>query len=247
MAVFEELDLPMPDGVCDAYLARPAEEGPHPPVLMIMDAIGLRPRLREMAERLADDGYVVLAPNVYYRAGRQPLLDPSLLAAERGEERHTAITGLLASLTPDRWRADGPAYLEHCRARDDVADDDVRVVGYCMGGGLALRLAAQCPDDVAAICGFHAGRLVTDGPDSPHHVLPDVEARIYFGFADEDPSMTSAQIERLRLAAEEADCDYEGEIYAGARHGFTMSDLPAYDERATARHWEALLQVFDEA
>ncbi|WP_392468457.1 dienelactone hydrolase family protein [Arsenicicoccus cauae] len=247
MAVFEELDLPMPDGVCDAYLARPAGEGPHPPVLMIMDAIGLRPRLREMAERLADDGYVVLAPNVYYRTGRQPLLDPSLLAAERGEERHTAITGLLASLTPDRWRADGPAYLEHCRARDDVADDDVRVVGYCMGGGLALRLAAQCPGDVAAICGFHAGRLVTDGPDSPHHVLPDVEARIYFGFADEDPGMTSAQIERLRLAAEEADCDYEGEIYAGVRHGFTMSDLPAYDERATARHWEALLQVFDEA
>ena len=78
MAVFEELDLPMPDGVCDAYIARPAEDGPHPPVLLIMDAIGLRPRIREMAERLADDGYVVLAPNVYYRAGRQTRLQPLL-------------------------------------------------------------------------------------------------------------------------------------------------------------------------
>ncbi|AKT50452.1 dienelactone hydrolase family protein [Arsenicicoccus sp. oral taxon 190] len=246
MAMFEQLDLPMPDGVCDAYLARPAEDGPHPPVLMIMDAIGLRPRLREMAERLADDGYLVLAPNVYYRAGRQPLFDIRLLSPGREQERRAVIDRLLTSLTPDLWRVDGPAYLTQLSELPGATEEDVRVVGYCMGGGLGLRLAAQCPDDVAVVCGFHAGRLVTDRPDSPHLLLPDVEARLYFGFADEDASMTRDDIERLRLAAEEADCDYEGEIYPAA-HGFTMSDLPAYDEGATARHWEALLQVFDEA
>ncbi|WP_409484568.1 dienelactone hydrolase family protein [Arsenicicoccus dermatophilus] len=247
MATLREIDLTMPDGVCDAYLARPDEPGPHAPVLLIMDAIGLRPRIAEIALRLADDGYAVLAPNVYHRVGRQPLLDPALMSDARTEERHARIVELLGTLTTEDWDEDGPVYLAHLRALGEIGDEDVRVVGYCMGGALALRLAARCPDEVSVVCGFHAGHLVTADADSPHLLLEDVEARLYFGFADEDATMTAAEIETLRLAAEDAGCDYEGEVYPGARHGFTMSDLPAYDARATERHWEALLQVFDEA
>lgn len=247
MAHFTELDLTLPDGTCDAYLARPDEPGEYPLVLFLMDAIGLRPRIREMAERIADEGYVVLAPNTYYRVGRQPLMDAALLSEDRAEERRAVMGRLLASYSNDDWAVDGPAYLEHLRALEGVEDEDVRVVGYCMGGRLGLRLAAQCPDDVAVVCGFHAGGLVTDAEDSPHTLLDQVDARLYYGFADQDHSMTAEQIEVLRVAADEAGCDYEGEIYAGAPHGYTMADLPAYDEAATERHWRVLFEVFDES
>ena len=73
------VDVPTPDGVADCYLTRP-DDGAHPGVLLMIDAIGLRPRIEEMADRIAAQGYVVLAPNVFYRAGRAPLWDPPNLS-----------------------------------------------------------------------------------------------------------------------------------------------------------------------
>jgi carboxymethylenebutenolidase len=67
------IDVATPDGVADCYLSKPAGDGVHPGVLFMIDAIGLRPRIEEMADRIAAQGYVVLAPNVFYRAGRAPL------------------------------------------------------------------------------------------------------------------------------------------------------------------------------
>src|ERR687883_47938 len=95
------VEVPTPDGVADAYLARP-DDRPHPGVLLIMDAFGLRPTIEEMADRIAAGGYVVLAPNVFYRAGRSPV--------ERGMD-FQQIRPLIEELTPDRIAADGTAYL----------------------------------------------------------------------------------------------------------------------------------------
>jgi carboxymethylenebutenolidase len=67
-------DIRAADGVADAYLTRPDDGDAHPGVLFIMDAFGLRPRIEEMADRIARRGYAVLAPNVFYRAGRSPVL-----------------------------------------------------------------------------------------------------------------------------------------------------------------------------
>src|SRR5690349_3783273 len=80
------VDVPTEDGVADAYLVVPDGDGPFPGVLFYMDAFGLRPRLREMAERIAERGYAVLVPNLLYRGGRAPIADLSGLAdaEERG-------------------------------------------------------------------------------------------------------------------------------------------------------------------
>ena len=88
---FESLDLSMPGGTCDAYLAHPSGGGPWPRVLLIMDAVGLRPRIADMVSRVASWGYAVLAPNTFYRVGRQPLVDPTLLTAERRADRRAGV------------------------------------------------------------------------------------------------------------------------------------------------------------
>ncbi|MBV8942490.1 MAG: dienelactone hydrolase family protein [Solirubrobacterales bacterium] len=233
------VDITTPDGVANAYLSRP-DDDPHPGVLFIMDAYGLRPTIDEMADRIARDGYVVLAPNVFYRAGRSPVVpipdDPS--DPEQRAGFFQSIRPLIEQLSPERLAADGSAYLDHLAQA--ASPGPVATTGYCMGARVGWRIAAAHPDRVAALAGFHAGGMATDGPDSPHLTAADVRAEMYFGFADEDPSMSAEQIGTFERALDKAGARYRAEVYDGARHGYTMADGPAYNEAARERHFREL-------
>jgi carboxymethylenebutenolidase len=238
-------DVPTRDGLADAFLAAPEGSGPFPGVLLYMDAFGLRPRLEEMAGRIAAEGYVVLVPNVFYRHGRAPLIEmPDPADPEARAQLFKVVGPWMRQLTPERAMADADAYLDHLLALDEVADAPVGVTGYCMGGGLALRTAAHRPEQVAAAAAFHPARLATDEPDSPHLLAARIDAEVYVAFADRDPGMPPEQQERLDRALTEAGVRHVCEQYDGAMHGFTMSDTAVYDEAATARHWDALLSLF---
>jgi carboxymethylenebutenolidase len=232
------VDINTPDGVADAYLARPDDRS-HPGVLFLMDAFGLRPTINEMVDRIAAVGYVVLAPNVFYRAGRSPVL-PQADLTDPGQRSSffQSLRPLIGQLTPERLSSDGAAYLE-CLATV-AAPGPVALTGYCMGARLGWQIAAGHPGRVAALAGFHAGGLVTDAPDSPHHSAAEVTAEMYFGFADEDPSMTAEQIATLEQTLEAVGARYRSEVYEGARHGYTMADTAAYDEAARERHFREL-------
>jgi carboxymethylenebutenolidase len=239
------VDIEMPDGVADAYLTRPDDEGGHPGVLFIMDAYGLRPRIEEMADRIAERGYAVLAPNVFYRAGRSPVIPfPDMTREEARTEFFGQVRPLMAELTPERLAADGAAYLDELAK---VADEPVAITGYCMGVRLGLRIAAAHPGRVAVLAGFHGGGLVTDDPQSPHTLAPALGVELYFGHADNDGSNSPEQIAALDAALDEAGVTHTTEVYEGAAHGYTMSDTPAYDERAAKRHFEALFDLLDRA
>ncbi len=240
----QTIDIPTPDGLADAYLTRP-DEGPHPGVLLIMDAYGLRPTIDELADRIAADGYVVLAPNVFYRAGRSPVVpmpdDPS--DPEQRASFFQSIRPLLGQLTPERLGADGSAYLDYLA--QVAAPGPVAITGYCMGARVGWWIAAAHPDRVAALAGFHAGGMATDGPDSPHLAAANVKAEMYFGFADQDPSMSAEQIATFERALRDAGAHFRAEVYEGARHGYTMADGPAFDEGARERHFGALRELLE--
>src|ERR1700744_1148833 len=97
----ETIDVQTPDGTADCYLTRPDGDGPHPGVLFMIDAIGLRPRIEEMADRIAGGGYVVLAPNVFYRAGPAPLwATPDLRDPDARGRFFQTLGPLVGALTP---------------------------------------------------------------------------------------------------------------------------------------------------
>ena len=238
------VDVRTEDGVADAYLTRPDGDGPHPAVLMFMDAFGLRPRLFEMADRIAAHGYVVLVPNLLYRAGRAPLIDVSRLGDPDGRaEAFGKLMPLVRQLDTQRITGDTGAYLDLLAARDDVAAGPVAAVGYCMGATNALRAIEAFPERIGVLASFHGGRMVTDAPDSPHRRVGNVTGELYFAHADEDPSMPADHIKTLETALDEAGVTYRSEVYAGARHGFTMADTASYDEGAERRHWTNLLEL----
>jgi carboxymethylenebutenolidase len=241
----ENVDITTPDGVADAYLARPDDQ-PHPGVLFIMDAFGLRPTIAEMIERIAADGYVVLAPNVFYRGGRSPVLPmPDLSDPDERDGFFAKLRPLIDQVTPERIRSDATAYLDFLA--ESAGSGRVAITGYCMGARVGWRIATAMPDRVAALAGFHAGGLVTDDPDSPHRSASDISAELYFGFADQDRSMTAEQIATFERALEEAGARYRSEVYEGAQHGYTMADTAAYHEPSRERHFRELRSLLDRA
>jgi carboxymethylenebutenolidase len=240
-----KIDVTTADGVADAYLTRPDDDRPHPAVLFVMDAIGLRARIEEMADRIAANGYVVLAPNFFYRSGRAPMLPvPDLTDPDNRAGFMQSLRPMIAQLTPDNITRDGAAYLD---VLAEHASGPVAITGYCMGARVGWRIAVAYPDQVAALGGFHAGGLVTDAPDSPHRSAGELDAELYFGHADEDPSMTAEQIEALERALDDAGVRHRTEVYEGARHGYTMSDTAAFNEAACERHFTELFALLDRA
>ena len=136
---------------------------------------------------------------------------------------------------------DAAAYLGFLATDDHVSAGAVGTVGYCMGGALALRTAALAPERVGAVASFHAGRLATDAPDSPHRSFAGIRGEVYVAHADNDGSMPPEQQDLVERTLSEAGVTHRAELYAGAAHGFTMADTAAYDEAATDRHWDNLL------
>jgi carboxymethylenebutenolidase len=237
------IDIETADGTADAYLTRPDDGEDHPGVLFLMDAYGLRPRIEEMADRIAERGYAVLAPNLFYRAGKSPVLPfPDMSNEDARGEFFKSVRPLMGQLTPDAVASDGAAYLDEL-AR--VSEGPFAITGYCLGTRVGMRMAAELPDRVAALGGFHGGGLVTDDEDSPHRLASDIRAELYFGHADNDGSNSPEQIAALDDALEGAGVPHRAEVYEGAAHGYTMADTPAWNEQAAERHFSALFDLLD--
>jgi len=240
----ETVDIDTRDGVADAYLSRPpGQASASPGVLFIMDAFGLRPRIDEMVDRIAARGFVVLAPNVLYRAGRSanaPI--PDLEDPAQRDPFFARLRPAMEELTPERMVSDGAAYLDYLGG---LAAAPFAITGYCLGGRVGWRIAAAYPDRIAALGAFHAGGLVTAEQDSPHLSAGKITAELYFGFADNDPSMTPENIATLEQALADAGVRYRSEVYEGAAHGYTMSDTAAYNETAAERHFTELFALLD--
>ncbi|CAM04049.1 carboxymethylenebutenolidase [Saccharopolyspora erythraea NRRL 2338] len=192
------VDVPTPDGTADAYLTHPDDGQPHPAVLLYMDAFGVRPHLARMADRLAEAGYTVLAPNVFYRHGRAPVVElPEFIDPGARPDLFEQIMPIMRDLTPELVMRDADAYLRWLAESPLTADSPVGITGYCMGAVMALRTAGTYPERVAAAAGFHGGNLATEAPDSPHLVADHVTAELYFGHADQDHALPPEQIDRL--------------------------------------------------
>ena len=238
----EMIDVTTQDGIADAYLARPYHDR-HAAVLLVMDAYGLRPAIERMADRIARQGVVVLAPNVFYRAGRAPVVPLDGLGdPDQGRRLFERIMPLIRQLTPQRIVRDGDAYLDRL---EQVGRAPVAITGYCMGGRVGWRIAAAHPERVAALGGFHVGGLVTGDDDSPDLSAGTVSAEVYLGHADHDRSMTPDQIAELERALDAAGVRYRSELYRGAAHGYTMADTPAYDQAAAERHFAELFALLN--
>jgi carboxymethylenebutenolidase len=240
----EIIPIPMPEGTADGFLYRSRDGGRRPGVLHLTDIGGVRASQRSMARRLAAAGYTVLMPNLFYRFGKPPVVD--FAAGLEDELTRQRMAELRAPLTPEALDRDAGAYVDGLAAHPAVSPGGLGAVGYCFAGSLTLRAAAARPDRVAAAASFHGGGLCTDAPTSPHLLLPRIKARLYFGHATEDRGMPPEAIERLDQALTAWGGRFESEVYAGARHGWTVPDSHVYNPPQAERAFTKLTALLAE-
>lgn len=236
------LDLQTGDGTMDVYVFRPQGSGAWPAVVFFMDAFGVRPDLRGMAERLAGHGYVVVLPNLYYRSGDYAPFDPKQVAA--GGPERDRFRSMIDSISGPMVMRDMDAIVARLDRDPAVRTGPMGVVGYCMGGRFALSAAGTFPERIAAAASLHGTTLATDRPDSPHLLAQRMRAQLYIGIAELDEGFPVAQRERLERALTEANVAYSVEIYEGARHGFAVAGHLVFDHDASERHWANLVRLF---
>ena len=229
------------DGTCPVRLFTPHGAGPWPGVVMFPDAGGARDTFAEMAQRLADYGYAVLLPDVYYRAGAWAPFDLATAFTDPAERER--VFALMGSLTPDRVAGDATVLFDYLESSPSVSGTRFGVCGYCMGGRMTMIVAGRVPSRVATAASFHGGGLVTDGNDSPHLLADRITATVYLGAAENDASFTAANSRTLEAALAAAGVEHQLTWYA-APHGFAVPDNPSYDAEAARRHWDALTAVF---
>jgi carboxymethylenebutenolidase len=235
-----QVNVKTADGIADCDLVYPDENGKWPAVIMYSDIGGRRPVFRDMAKRLAAEGFVVLVPNPFYRVGPTPVYEDFKF----GDEKTTARMGEVRKfVTAAGIESDAHAFVAFLQSQKQVKGK-LGAVGYCMGGGMAMRTAAAEPAKVAAAASFHGSQLASDAPDSPHLFAPKIKAQLYFGFAIEDRSMPPEAVEKLKAALDTAGVNYEAEVYAGARHGWCVKDHTVYHEHQGEHAWHHLVEFF---
>ena len=238
-----DIEIRTEDGVAWAGLFTPQNGRPtNAGVIFYMDAFGLRPALDEMADRLAQQGYAVLLPDLFYRHAPYGPLDAKTAFAE--EKTRGELMALLGATSQDMTRRDTAAFLR--LLTDEDVTGPVGTVGYCMGGARALNAAAAYPGRIVAAASFHGGDLAGDKPDSPNRNAADVKARVYVGTAGIDRSFPPEQSARLAEALRTAEVDYIIENYVGMEHGWTVPDHHVFNAAGAERHWKRLTTLVAE-
>jgi carboxymethylenebutenolidase len=237
----ETLDIAAKDGAMETFIVRP-DRGAHPPVLLLMDAPGIREELRDMARRLATAGYSVLLPNLYYRAGRDTKYGPDVLV--HGSPEHQRMRAVRTKMTIPPTMQDVGAMIAYLDTRAEMRRGPIGVHGYCMSGPYALAAAARYPDRVAAAASFYGTWLVSDAAESPHLTLGKGRAELYIACAAIDELAPMAMVEELRALFKKAGSPGELEVYPGVHHGFAFPQRKVYDKPAAERHWERLIALY---
>jgi carboxymethylenebutenolidase len=236
------LDIRTDDGAMESFICRPERNQPHPAVLFLMDAPGIREELRDMARRLATVGYCVVLPNLYYRAGRDTFFGPTVLT--KGDPEYVRMRAIRTKMTIPPVMGDVAAVLDFLDDQPGVKRGPVGVHGYCMSGPYALAAAARFPDRIAAAASLYGTWLVSDAEESPHLSLSKCKGELYIACAEHDDLAPLPMVEELRRLLEKSGAEGELEIYPGVHHGFAFPGRWCFDKHAAERHWERLLALY---
>ena len=234
-----DVDIKTPDGSADSYFVHPAK-GSAAAVLLWPDIFGLRPAMRNMAKRLAQQGYAVLVPNPFYRVGKTNATGASnikeMFAFRKGMSQATDMT-------------DARAFIAWLDAQPQVNKNrKIGTQGYCMGGPMTFHTASAVPDRVGAVASFHGGNLVgkEGDPNSPHLLAAKTKASFLIAIAENDDKGRPMDKDVMKATFSAAKIPAEIEVYPAA-HGWCPPDSQVYNEKEAERAWTRLLALYKTA
>jgi carboxymethylenebutenolidase len=226
----ERIEIRTSEGGMPAYLAIPDGAGPHPAVIVLMEAFGLVPHIEEVSRRLAGEGYVGLAPDLYYR---------QLPDNKVGYDELPKAIGLMQKVNDAKVVADIRAALDALRARGDVDMARIGVTGFCMGGRLSFLTACELPDSIRAAAPFYGGGIagLLDRVDR-------IRAPLYLFFGERDAFIPMDQVRQTERALGAAKKEFQLKVYPEADHGFFCDQRASFHKKSAEDAWGELKRFF---
>jgi carboxymethylenebutenolidase len=219
-----------PDGSMPVYVAEPTAAGRHPAVIVVMEAFGLNKHIEDVTRRIAAEGYVALAPDVYYR---------SLPDNKVGYNELPKAIALMQKLEDGKIVSDIRAALDFLAAKPNVNPSKIGITGFCMGGRISFLVAAELPDRIAAAAPFYGGGIAALLPKADK-----IQAPLHLFFGEKDAFIPQDQVKAIDAKLRELKKNYKLDNYAGADHGFFCNERPSYNEKAAGDAWTKLLAFF---
>lgn len=202
-----------------AYRADPASK-PKAAIVVIQEIFGVNSHIRNICDRLANEGYVALAPSIFDR------IEPNFQSGYSPDE--VAVARKFVA-NPD-W----PAMLRDTQAAIDAAKSigPVGIIGFCLGGSIAYAAATRLTGLTAAV-GYYGGAVVRFADDKP-----TVPIQLHFG--EKDSGIPLSDVETIKAKRP----DVEVFVYPGAQHGFGCDERASYDKPSSDLAWQRSLAFF---
>jgi len=229
-------------GAMETFICHAERNGPHPAVLLLMDAPGIRGELYDVARRLATVGFYVMLPNLYYRAGKDTKYGPEVTT--KGSEEQARMRAVRTKMTIPPVMDDIADMLTFIDSHPAAKPGPIGAHGYCMSGPYALAAAARFPDRVAAAASFYGTWLVSDAVESPHLNLSRAKGELYIACAEHDELAPLPMVTELKALFDKSGNSGELEMYPAVHHGFAFPQRWCYDKAAAERHWERLIALY---
>jgi len=237
----ERITIPVDGASMPAYLARPSEPGTYPAVLVFMEVFGVNRHIRSVVDRVAAEGYVALAPDVFHRFAPGIELGYDEQGIARGIE-------LMGKVKASEAIADAAAAIEALMKRSDVGGTGAGAIGFCFGGHLTYLMACELP--IKAAASFYGGFVAVSAPgnDGPPTIdrTPRIKGRILCLFGEKDGYIPLDQVERIRKALETSKIRHEVVVYPGVGHGFFCDERGDYDQKSADDAWRRVQALFQD-
>lgn len=227
------LQLNTADGKMETFEARPKEGGAHPAVIVLMEAFGLNGHIKDVTERIAKEGYVAIAPDLYHR-------EPERIVPY--SELQKAV-GIMNRLQDDKMMSDVGAVIAHLKAQNYVKAGSIGVTGFCMGGRFTYLAAAHHNKDVKAAVAFYPGG-VPMGKPSPLSRTGEINCPIYLFFGGKDPLIPADHVAQINKALTDHHKTFMMKLYPDATHGFFCDERQSYSPDAAKDAWEKTKSFF---
>jgi carboxymethylenebutenolidase len=220
-----------------AYYGRPAGDGPHPCVVVYIEAFGVNDHFQRLTQRLADAGLAAITPDIY---------DGRTYAYE---DLDGAI-GHLKAMDDDKVMAQTEACLDWFAGRTEVDANRAGVAGFCMGGRYAFLANAQLASRFKGAASFYGGGIGPEEDFVGRKTLLDrvdeIQAPTIFWYGSEDQSIRPAELGRISEALGNANKEFTMTCFPIVGHGFFCEDRGSYNETAAEKAWRQTIDFFDE-
>ncbi|CEJ43849.1 dienelactone hydrolase family protein [Umezakia ovalisporum] len=222
-----------------AYLAHPQAYGSYPAIVVLQEIFGVNIHIREVTERIAQQGYVAIAPALFQRQapGFETGYTPEYIEIGRKYAwTQTQVSELLNDIQ---------SAIDYLKNLPQVKPHSFGCIGFCFGGHVAY-LAATLPD-IKATASFYGAGIVTRTPGGGAPTItrtPEIKGTIYTFFGMEDVSIPSEHIDQIAAELEKCKISHRVFRYDGADHGFFCDHRASYNPKAAGDAWEQVKQLF---